>query len=97
VYTVSFDAGQDLWTILDTFAQQAACDFRFHRRTLQVYNADTTLNRDRTNQAVLHLGRDITSAPNDWTSEELAARVLVRGDEGSSVMLTVPDAAEPWG
>lgn len=97
VYTVAFDAGQDLWTILETFAQQAACDFRFVRRVLQVYNADTALNRNQTNQAVLHLGRDITSAPNDWTSEELASRVLVRGDEGSSVMITVNDAVRPWG
>lgn len=97
VYTIAFDAGQDLWTILETFAAQHACDFHFHRRVLRVFNPDTALNRDRTNQAVLHLGRDITSAPNDWSSEELASRVLVRGDENTSINITVPDAQEPWG
>lgn len=97
VYTVSFDAGQDLWSILESFGQQMAVDFQFHRRTLRMFNVDTALNRDRTNQAILHLGRDITSAPNDWTSEELASRVLVRGDEGSSVMMAVASAQRPWG
>lgn len=97
VYTVTFDAGQDLWTILETFAQQAACDFQFDRRTLRLFNTDTALNRDRSNQAVLHLGRDITSAPNDWSSEELASRILVRGDEGAQIIWNVNDAQQPWG
>ena len=97
VYTITFDAGQDLLTILEAFAQQAALDFSFRRRTLRVFNADTALNRSRINQAVLQLGRDITEAPNDWTSEELAARVHVRGDENTSITMTVPDAQQPWG
>ncbi len=97
VYTITFDAGQDLLTILEAFAQQAALDFSFRRRILRVFNADTALNRNRTNQAVLQLGRDITEAPNDWTSEELAARVHVRGDENTSITMTVPDAQQPWG
>lgn len=97
VYTIAFDAGQDLWTILDTFSQQHACDFQFHRRMLRMFNADTALNRNRANQAVLHLGRDISSAPNDWSSEELASRVHVRGDDLRSITMTVPNAQQPWG
>jgi hypothetical protein len=97
VYTISFTAGQDLWSILDAFANQDACDWRIHRRTLQVYNQGVAMHRDRTDNVVLHLGRDITEAPKDWTAEELAARILVRGDEGNSVMLAQSDSQRPWG
>lgn len=97
VYTIAFDLGQDLWTILSTLADQGAFDWRFDKRTLQVYNPDTFLNRDRTTNVTLQLARDITEAPNDRTSEELAARTLVKGDGNNWVMITQNDSQRPWG
>lgn len=97
VYTIEFDLGQDVWTILSTLADQGAFDWRFHRRQLQLFNPDTALARNRTNEVVLHLERDITQAPNDRSSEELAARTLVKGDGDNWVMVDQVDSARPWG
>lgn len=95
-YNISFDAGQDLWTILEALATQNALDWRVHRRTLQMYNPDTAMNRDRSEQAVLRLHRDVSEAPNDRSGEEMASRIFVQGDN-AHVQITNNASTAPWG
>lgn len=95
-YNLSFPAGQDLWTTMDALANQGAMDWRFHRRTLQLYVVDTRLNRDKTNDVILRLHRDVTDAPNDSSAEELASRIFVQG-EGAYASMTSSGAMQPWG
>lgn len=95
--TIDFNVGQDLWSILDTLAQQGAFDWRINKRVLQLYNADGFLDRDCTNNVVLHRDRDVVDAPDDSSLEELAARVFVKGDQGVYYEELNPSAITPWG
>lgn len=94
--TLSFDAGQDLWSIVDALCNQGVFDWRFNQRTFQVYNADTTLHGDRTRQITLHKQRDLLAAPNDASLEALAARIFVMGD-GTRVTVSSGSSLQPWG
>lgn len=95
-YNITFDAGQDLWSIIEALSGQHALDWRVHRRTLQMYNPDTGMNRDRSEQAILRMHRDVSEAPNDRSGEELATRVFVQGDN-AHVQLTNNTGMQPWG
>lgn len=94
--TLSFDGGQDLWSIVDALCNQGVFDWRFNQRTFQVYNADTTLHGDRTRQVTLHKQRDLLAAPNDSSLEALAARIFVMGD-GTRVTVSSGSSLQPWG
>lgn len=94
--TLSFDAGQDLWSIVDALCSQGVFDWRFDRRTFQVYNADTTLHADRTSSVTLHAQRDLLDAPNDSSYEALAGRIFIMGD-GTRVSVTNNTSLQPWG
>lgn len=99
VLTIAIDAGQDLWSILDAFTRQGLCDWRMNGRTLQVYNPDGFLNRNRiTDPAViLRPYYDTQSEPNDITLEDLAKKALVQGDNNAFLEVTNSTAIEPWG
>lgn len=94
--TLSFDAGQDLWSIVDALCSQGVFDWRFDRRTFQVYNVDTTLHADRTSSVTLHAQRDLLDAPNDSSYEALAGRIFIMGD-GTRVSVTNNTSLQPWG
>lgn len=94
--TLSFDAGQDLWSIVDALCSQGVFDWRFDRRTFQVYNVDTTLHADRTSSVTLHAQRDLLDAPNDSSYEALAGRIFIMGD-GTRVTVTNNTSLQPWG
>lgn len=94
--TLMFDAGQDLWSILDALSNQGVFDWRFNKRTLQVYNLDTVLDADRTKEVTLHMQRDLLAAPNDGTWEALASRIFVMGD-GARATVTNLSSFQPWG
>lgn len=95
--SLTFDAGQPLLTVLEALAEQGIVDWRINKRTLQVYNTESSLNRDLQSEVVLHLGRDVQEAPNDETIEEIASTIFVIGDEGSYATEQNPQAITPWG
>lgn len=94
---VEYDLGQDLWSILQAMSQDGLIDWRTDRRTLQVYNKDTFLDRDRTSAVILHAGRDVTEAPDDSSYEDLASYVMAKGVEGVYYAENNPSAIAPWG
>lgn len=95
--TVEYDLGQDLWSILQALSQDGLVDWRTDRRTLQIYNKDTFLDRDRTSRVILHADRDVTEAPDDSSYEDLAAYVMAKGVEGVYYAQNNPSALTPWG
>ncbi|WP_127933097.1 hypothetical protein [Nonomuraea polychroma] len=69
-------------------------------RTLQVYNADTELERDLAAGEApvdLRFGRDVVQATDVGTFEGLASAALVVGDDGFRATYHNGGAAEPWG
>lgn len=94
---VEYDFGQDLWSVLQAMSQDGLVDWRTDQRTLQMYNKDTFLDRDRTSNVVLHAGRDVTEAPDDSSYEDLASYVLAKGAGSIYYAQGNPTAITPWG
>lgn len=100
ILTIYYAPGIDLLTVLTNLAEQGVVDWRFSGRTLQVYNADTALGRDRASgpgAVVLQLGRDVTDAPDQASLEDLVTDVYLEGESGFSLELSNPNAQSPWG
>ncbi|MEU7911307.1 fibronectin type III domain-containing protein [Microbispora bryophytorum] len=100
VLTIYYQPGMDALTALLNLAEQGVCDFRVTGRTVQVFNADTVLNRDLASGPApvdLRYGRDIAEAPDDATLEDVASSVLVVGDNGLVKTFNNPAAVQPWG
>ena len=100
ILTIYYAPGIDLLTVLTNLAEQGVCDWRMAGRTLQVYNADTALGRDRASgpgAVVLQLGRDVTDAPDQASLEDLVTDVYLEGEDGFSLELSNPNARSPWG
>lgn len=98
--TIEIGAGQDLWNLLQTMVAQGQCDFRMNGRTLQLYKADTFLNRDQTlnpTAKVLHTFRDVSAAPDDRSYEDIAHTILVQGDDAKFVTVEQSVNPSPWG
>ncbi|MBD3004888.1 hypothetical protein [Streptomyces sp. 5-10] len=103
-YTLSFDAGQDVYSILEDFTSKGMCDWRMHNRTLYVYKPNTFLARDMTNgdgdpgkAVVLRPYFDIVKEPAEITREDLARRILVQGDGPKYRNVGSGDNPGPWG
>ncbi|MBT2234748.1 fibronectin type III domain-containing protein [Nonomuraea sp. NEAU-A123] len=100
VITIYYQPGMDALTALQNLAEQGVCDFRMSGRTVQVFNADTTLSRDLASRPApvdLRYGRDVAEAPDEGTLEDTASSVLVVGDNGLVKTYTNPAAIQPWG
>jgi hypothetical protein len=98
--TMGISAGQDLWSLLQSLTAQGQCDFRMNGRTLQLYKADTFLDRDQTlnpTAKVLHTFRDVSAAPDDRSYEDIAHTILVQGDDANFVTVEQAVNPSPWG
>ncbi|WP_345154944.1 fibronectin type III domain-containing protein [Nonomuraea rubra] len=100
VITIYYQPGIDALTALQNLAEQGVCDFRTSGRTVQVFNADTTMADDLASgpsPVDLRYGRDVAEAPDEGTLEDTASSVLVLGDNGLVKTYTNPAAVQPWG
>ncbi|MEU7893933.1 hypothetical protein AB0B45_13825 [Nonomuraea sp. NPDC049152] len=101
VLTIYYQPGMDALTALQNLAEQGVCDYRVSGRTVQVFNADTTMERDLASGAApvdLRYGRDIAEAPDDGTLEDaqlLLAHLYARGTDGQTSLGAGSDFAEP--
>ncbi|WP_440063771.1 hypothetical protein [Streptosporangium sp. OZ121] len=100
VLTIYYQPGTDALTLLLNLSEQGICDWRMLGRVLQLYNADTELDRDLATgpgPVELRFGRDVVEAPDDGTLEDAASSVLVVGDNGFVHTFENPTAVQPWG
>ena len=91
------DPGQNVLYWLRNLTSQGLCDWRTAGRELDIFNPHTTMARDLADSVRLVLGKDLGDAPATSTIEDLAAKLLVRGDDGLVVTLNNPSAPKPWG
>lgn len=97
---ISYTPGLPILEVLSNLVDQGMVDYRMNGRTLQVYNADSAMNTDRTvgNVVALQLGRDITDAPTKGSVSELLHRAVVRGADGQVWTRTADSIVQaPWG
>lgn len=97
--TIYYEPGLDYLAVLRDLADQGFIDFRMQGRSIEVYNGDTILARDRTigaGQVVFLPGRDITEAPFRRTWEGLSSYAYFAGDN-ATYEFTNPAAVVPWG
>lgn len=102
VRNVSFDYGQDAWSILDSFSRQGFFDWRMNKRALECFKTDSTLKRMLDTDTGVHLHSMLASTeePVDRTLEEVAGTAVAIGDQGLTAgMVVMPDnpANYPWG
>ena len=97
-YTLYYSLGTDLQAILSSLVNGGGCDWRTSGRTLKMWNADSTaLSRDLSESVVLQLARDISEAPYEESISDLAATILVEGDNNLLFRMDNPAAPTPWG
>jgi len=85
VITIAFDLDLDLDQILSNLRDQGMVDYRWEGRTLRVFNPDGAMANDLTlgaNPVSLTTANGATSAPEEWTNEDLLTDALVLGDAG---------------
>lgn len=104
----SFDPGQDLLSIIQNFSERGLCDWYVDKRTLNVFNPNTTLARDFSSNAERESGTqdrvviirpffDVLQEPTDVTREDLARVAVVHGDNKSWARYNDTTVAGPWG
>lgn len=104
----SFDAGQDLLSILQNFSDRGLCDWYVDKRTLNIFNPGTTLARDFSSNADRAAGTqdrvvivrpyfDVIQEPTDVTREDLARVCYVKGDNKSKARINDTSVPGPWG
>src|SRR5690606_27803515 len=102
VKNLSFDYGQDAWSILDSLSKQGFFDWRMNKRALECFMVDGTLKRMLDTDTGVHIHSMLAAPeePVDRTWEELAGTVVAIGDNNvTSGMVTLPEnpADFPWG
>ncbi|WP_102157712.1 hypothetical protein [Zhihengliuella halotolerans] len=87
IITIAYDLDLDLEAILTNLYQQGVCDYRWEGRTLRIFNPDTVMGRDLTLGASplrLVVADGQTSAPEEWTNEDLLTNARVVGEDGQA-------------
>lgn len=97
---VTFDFGQDAWSIVDSLSKQGFFDWRFDKRELELFKVDTTLRRMLDTDTGVHIHSMLASTeePVERTWEDLAARVVAMGDNNVIQQREAPPGITlPWG
>ena len=95
--TLYYDAGIDLYTVIDNLSANGLCDWRTDGRMLKLWNADSTaLCRDLSARVRIPLATGLLESPEEETIEGLAGNILIKGD---NLVFTQenPAAPTPWG
>lgn len=96
--TLYYDAGIDLYTVIDNLSANGMCDWRTDGRMLKMWNADSTaLCRDLSARVRIPLATGLLESPEEETIEGLAGNILIRGDDGLVFTQENPAAPTPWG
>ena len=95
--TLSYTPGISSLTALANLAGNKICDWAFDKRTLKIWNMDSTgLCRDLSRISV-QLAHDVLEAPEEESIEALASHILVQGDNNKAFTRDNPAAPAPWG
>lgn len=102
VRNVSFDYGQDAWSMLDSFASQGFFDWRMNKRALECFKTGGQLNRTLDTDTGVHIHSMLAmkEEPVDRTLEQVAGTAVAIGDQGLTAgVVEMPDSAVnfPWG
>ncbi|MCH9275007.1 hypothetical protein JS533_001720 [Bifidobacterium amazonense] len=98
VYTLYYSLGTSLNSMLSSMVSGGAVDWRTDRRTLKVWNADSTsLSRDLSGTVHVSLAHDVLEAPEEESIEDLSSDILVEGDNGLTFREANTAAPTPWG
>lgn len=96
--TLYYDAGVDLYTVIDNLSANGMCDWRTDGRMLKLWNADSTaLCRDLSARVRIPLATGLLESPEEETIEGLAGNILVRGDNDLVFTQENKAAPSPWG
>lgn len=96
--TLYYDAGVDLYTVIDNLSANGMCDWRTDGRMLKLWNADSTaLCRDLSARVRIPLATGLLESPEEETIEGLAGNILVRGDNDLVFTQENKTAPSPWG
>lgn len=97
VMTLAYTPGISSLTALANLAGNKICDCAFDKRTLKIWNMDSTaLCRDLSRISV-QLAHDVLEAPEEESIEALASHILVQGDNSKAFTRDNPAAPSPWG
>ena len=95
-HSQTFKAGQDLYAIITSLADNGLFDIRMTDRTLNLYRPDEQLNRDLP-QAVIRSGREAEAADRKRSRRTVFSHILGVGDEGASYEAGDADVAGRFG
>lgn len=96
--TLYYDAGVDLYTVIDNLSANGMCDWRTDGRMLKMWNADSSaLCRDLSARVRIPLATGLLESPEEETIEGLAGNILVRGDNDLVFTQENKTAPSPWG
>lgn len=96
--TLYYDAGIDLYTVIDNLSANGLCDWRTDGRMLKMWNADSmALCRDLSGRVRIQLASGLLESPEEETIEGLAGNILIRGDNDLIFTQENKSAPTPWG
>lgn len=96
--TLYYDAGIDLYTVIDNLSANGLCDWRTDGRMLKLWNADSTaLCRDLSGRVRIQLASGLLESPEEETIEGLAGNILIKGDNDLVFTQENKAAPTPWG
>lgn len=102
VRNVTFDYGQDAWSMLDSLSRQGFFDWRMNKRALECFRTDGSLRRFLDTDTGVHIHSMLATVeePVERTLEEVAGTAVAIGDQGLTAgVVEMPDSPTnfPWG
>lgn len=95
-FDIVYPAGVDMLTMVEAFTEQGLVDWRFDERVFQLYNAGTTMQRDRT-EYILRLYGVATEAPEEWAYDDYSRRVTALYGTSNTVTVSNTGGPDYWG